>query len=112
MCSAGGNALTILHDGTIYPCRRLPLPLGNVMNDNLFEVFYESPSCGKFESRRTWEDGVAVRLLARVSRLSGDGTCCHRELARGGPAVLAVKRYPKLAPGLRFGGETANGLSS
>jgi radical SAM protein with 4Fe4S-binding SPASM domain len=43
MCSAGINALTILHDGAIYPCRRLPLLLGNVMTDSLFEVFYESP---------------------------------------------------------------------
>ena len=32
MCSVGINALTVLHDGTIYPCRRLPIPLGNIFN--------------------------------------------------------------------------------
>jgi radical SAM protein with 4Fe4S-binding SPASM domain len=43
MCSVGENALTILHDGTILPCRRLPIPLGNILTDNLFEIWAESP---------------------------------------------------------------------
>lgn len=43
MCSVGENALTIMHDGTILPCRRLPLPLGNIMSDNLFQIWAESP---------------------------------------------------------------------
>lgn len=43
MCSVGINALTILHDGSVYPCRRLPIVLGNVVTDSLFEIFYESP---------------------------------------------------------------------
>lgn len=43
MCSVGENALTILHDGTILPCRRLPLPLGNILTDNLIEIWAESP---------------------------------------------------------------------
>jgi len=43
MCSVGTNALTIMHDGTILPCRRLPLPLGNVLTDNLNYIWYESP---------------------------------------------------------------------
>ncbi|OGP67424.1 MAG: hypothetical protein A2W27_05325 [Deltaproteobacteria bacterium RBG_16_44_11] len=42
MCSAGTNALTIMHDGTIYPCRRLPIPIGNVMQDTLYKIWYTS----------------------------------------------------------------------
>lgn len=42
MCSIGVNALTIIHDGTVYPCRRLPLPLGNVLTDGLFKIWYDS----------------------------------------------------------------------
>ncbi len=34
-CSAGTSLLTILADGTILPCRRLPLPLGNIMTDDI-----------------------------------------------------------------------------
>lgn len=43
MCSVGENALTILHDGTILPCRRLPMPLGNILRDNLIQLWAESP---------------------------------------------------------------------
>ncbi len=42
MCSVGTNALTIMHDGTILPCRRLPIPLGNILVDNLFKIWYDS----------------------------------------------------------------------
>lgn len=47
MCSVGVNALTILHDGTVYPCRRLPIVLGNVLRDSLHEIFYESDQLWK-----------------------------------------------------------------
>ena len=43
MCSVGTNALTIMHDGTIYPCRRLPIPLGNILVDSLYKIWYDSP---------------------------------------------------------------------
>ena len=42
LCSAGNNALTIMHDGTIYPCRRLPIPIGNAVTDSFFRVWYTS----------------------------------------------------------------------
>lgn len=43
MCSVGINALCIIHDGTIYPCRRLPIPLGNILTDSLYDIWYASP---------------------------------------------------------------------
>lgn len=42
MCSVGSNALTVMHDGTVYPCRRLPIPLGHVLKDGLFKIWYDS----------------------------------------------------------------------
>jgi len=42
MCSAATNALTIMHDGTLFPCRRLPIPIGNVLRDSLYKVWYTS----------------------------------------------------------------------
>jgi len=42
LCSAGNNALTIMPDGTVYPCRRLPIPIGNVLRDGLFAIWYNS----------------------------------------------------------------------
>ncbi|OGH07764.1 MAG: hypothetical protein A2W22_02710 [Candidatus Levybacteria bacterium RBG_16_35_11] len=42
MCSAGTNALTIMHDGTVYPCRRLPIPIGNAVKDSFYKIWYTS----------------------------------------------------------------------
>lgn len=42
MCSAGTNALTLMHDGTILPCRRLPIPIGNALADSFYKVWYTS----------------------------------------------------------------------
>lgn len=42
LCSAGNNALTIMPDGTVYPCRRLPIPIGNVLTDGFFKIWYGS----------------------------------------------------------------------
>jgi radical SAM protein with 4Fe4S-binding SPASM domain len=42
LCSAGNNALTVMPDGTVYPCRRLPIPIGNVLRDGFFSIWYDS----------------------------------------------------------------------
>jgi radical SAM protein with 4Fe4S-binding SPASM domain len=42
LCSAGNNALTIMPDGTVFPCRRLPIPIGNVLRDGLYKIWYGS----------------------------------------------------------------------
>ncbi|MFZ2634336.1 MAG: radical SAM protein [Desulfosalsimonadaceae bacterium] len=42
LCSAGNNALTIMPDGTVYPCRRLPIPIGNALTDGFFKIWYGS----------------------------------------------------------------------
>lgn len=42
VCSVGNNALTIMHDGTVYPCRRLPIQIGNIFTDGLFKIWYSS----------------------------------------------------------------------
>ncbi|MGE5300719.1 MAG: radical SAM protein [Acidobacteriota bacterium] len=42
-CAAGLSGLTFLPDGTIVPCRRLFVPIGNVRNDTIREVWASSP---------------------------------------------------------------------
>lgn len=39
-CPVAYQTITILEDGTILPCRRLPVPLGNIKEDNFFKVWY------------------------------------------------------------------------
>lgn len=41
-CAAGISGFTIMADGTIVPCRRLPIPIGNVREDALREVWATS----------------------------------------------------------------------
>jgi radical SAM protein with 4Fe4S-binding SPASM domain len=42
-CAAGISGLTIMPDGTVVPCRRLPVPVGNVRKDSLREIWSMSP---------------------------------------------------------------------
>ena len=42
LCSIGNNALTIMPDGTVYPCRRLPISIGNILTDGIFPIWYDS----------------------------------------------------------------------
>lgn len=41
-CPVGLTALAILWDGTILPCRRLEIPLGNILTDGIFKVWYDN----------------------------------------------------------------------
>ncbi len=41
-CPVGLSSICILHDGTLLPCRRLYLPIGNILTDGLFKVWYNS----------------------------------------------------------------------
>ena len=51
-CAAGILALTVDADGTAYPCRRLPIPVGNVAEDTLFKVWYTSKLLWKLRYRQ------------------------------------------------------------
>ncbi len=53
-CAAGVSGLTLMPDGTIAPCRRLPIPLGNVMKDSLREIWAESRVLNQLRNRRAY----------------------------------------------------------
>jgi radical SAM protein with 4Fe4S-binding SPASM domain len=38
-CSAGFTLLAILPDGDVFPCRRLPIKIGNLSTDNLMDIY-------------------------------------------------------------------------
>ena len=41
-CPVGFTSLAILWDGTVLPCRRLNIPIGNILTDGLFKIWYDS----------------------------------------------------------------------
>lgn len=50
-CPVGFTALAILHDGTVLPCRRLEIPLGNILTDGLFKIWYTSDVLWKIRDK-------------------------------------------------------------
>jgi radical SAM protein with 4Fe4S-binding SPASM domain len=38
-----GRCLTIMANGDLMHCRRLPIPMGNALKDNLYDVWYSKP---------------------------------------------------------------------
>ena len=51
VCPVGYSCLTIMHDGTLYPCRRLPISLGTIQRDGIFKVWYTSPVLRELRQR-------------------------------------------------------------
>ncbi|MBI5074346.1 MAG: radical SAM protein [Nitrospirae bacterium] len=72
-CAAGVSGLTILPDGTITPCRRMPLPIGNVKEDSLREI---------------WATSETLRALRDKTQYQGRcGTCSKWSACRGCRAI-------------------------
>ncbi len=38
-CKAGVSLLTVMPDGTVFPCRRLPIEIGNMSSENILQIF-------------------------------------------------------------------------
>jgi radical SAM protein with 4Fe4S-binding SPASM domain len=39
-CPAGESLLALLPDGAVYPCRRMPIPVGNVQRESLAPIYF------------------------------------------------------------------------
>lgn len=52
ICSIGLDNLTILHDGTVLPCRRLNIPIGDLKSDRLFKIWYTSEVLWEIRNKR------------------------------------------------------------
>jgi radical SAM protein with 4Fe4S-binding SPASM domain len=65
-CPAGFSSLAILHDGTILPCRRLEVPLGNILKEGLFKIWYTSDVLWKLRNKQLLTGKCnACRFLGR-----------------------------------------------
>lgn len=68
-CAAGVSGLTILSDGTVVPCRRLEIPIGNVRTDSLREI---------------WSTSDVLAALRNKGRYGGKcGSCARWVNCRG-----------------------------
>ncbi|HTY98565.1 MAG TPA: radical SAM protein [Rhodocyclaceae bacterium] len=80
-CTAGDTLLTLMPDGTVYPCRRLPIPLGDLFRRPLAELY---------------DEDLARRL--RVPAWQGEGCqdCGLAAACRGGLRCLAYAVHGRL----------------
>lgn len=54
-CAAGISGLTIMPDGTMLPCRRMPIPLGNIRRDSFREVWATSDVLNDLRDRSKYK---------------------------------------------------------
>ncbi|MFH0816209.1 MAG: radical SAM protein [Methanobacteriota archaeon] len=74
-CSAGDRLITVMPDGTMYPCRRMPISVGNVAVESISDTYYNN------------EFMQALRDPARVP--DGCENCLHASACHGGSRCLA-----------------------
>lgn len=53
-CAAGLAGITVLEDGTLLPCRRLPVPIGNIRRDSIREVWATSKVLARLRRREEY----------------------------------------------------------
>jgi radical SAM protein with 4Fe4S-binding SPASM domain len=56
-CAAGIFGITITSDGSIMPCRRMDLTIGNIKVDNLRQLWVESPVLCALRNRESYHGG-------------------------------------------------------
>ncbi|MBI1920149.1 MAG: radical SAM protein [Geobacter sp.] len=53
-CAAAVAGLTLLADGTVTPCRRLEMPIGNLRTDSLREIWAASPVLAQLRDKQNY----------------------------------------------------------
>jgi radical SAM protein with 4Fe4S-binding SPASM domain len=74
-CSAGESLITIMPNGDLYPCRRMPIYAGNVLETPLKKLYYENPLL------QSLRDGDRI--------CEGCENCFYSKLCRGGLKCLS-----------------------
>lgn len=54
-CAAGVSGLTVVANGTVMPCRRLPIPIGNVREDSFRELWASAPLLERLRDRSRYQ---------------------------------------------------------
>ena len=54
-CPVGLTSMAILWDGTVLPCRRLEIPIGNILTDGIFKIWYGSEVLWKIRDKNNLE---------------------------------------------------------
>jgi len=83
-CPVGYKTLTIYADGTAFPCRRLPIPIGDIRTDSFFKIWFTSELLEKMRNREKF-----VKIC---------GTCAKAEECGGCRAIAYAASGDPFAP--------------
>ena len=88
-CSAGISGLCVTDAGDIYPCRRLPVRLGNIRESSLTDVYFGHPllqrlrnrdlggRCGRCEHKRHCGGSRCIAFAVAGDPLAADPGCIY-----------------------------------
>lgn len=80
-CTAGDTLLTVMENGDLVPCRRMPIVVGNLLKENMYELYKKSSILQELRSQRIPDDCKK---------------CEHSELCHGGLKCLTYAMYNDL----------------
>lgn len=90
-CSAGNSLITVLHNGDVLPCRRLPIKAGNLLTDSLINIYKNSK--------------ILTELRNSKQQITGCESCSYQEFCLGGAKCMAYalkKDYFSGDPGCKY----------
>lgn len=51
-CTAGDSLLTVMENGDLVPCRRMPIYIGNVLEEDMYELYIHNPILKELRSKK------------------------------------------------------------
>ena len=81
-CTAGDTLITVQPNGDLYPCRRMPIRVGNLLETPLIELYYQSELFLALRNRQKISDGCQA---CSYSRLCRGGLKCLSYAVNGDP---------------------------
>lgn len=80
-CTAGDTLLTVMENGDLVPCRRMPIIVGNLLNDNMYKLY---------------KNNKLLKELRKNTIPDDCKDCEHSELCKGGLKCLTYALYNDL----------------
>ena len=88
-CTAGDTLLTVMENGDLVPCRRMPIVVGNLFQNDMTYLYFNSPilkdlrrntipdECQACESSETCHGGLKCLTYALYKNLNHKDVGCN-----------------------------------
>ena len=80
-CTAGDTLLTVMENGDLVPCRRMPIVVGNLLKENMYDLY---------KNNKVLKELRLMKVPDECSK------CEHSEMCRGGLKCLTYAMYKDL----------------